>query len=860
MYTLRKALIAAWALAPLILAGCGGDSSVSSEEVSDDSPFIYDPAKGAPASYDIGTHPVFNPTTNDVPLNIDFLFAGSNDGTADAGAPSNAAQAAINDLDGWSTTAYFDIAFEGGRIDENTLCPFNLSPSCLPNIFVLALNTGGDNPLKSDNIVQADPFDQANFRDRFRPVSASVESLDGGTDNVLRIRPEQPLLSKTKYLVFVTNRVKDQSGDPITGSGTYNVLGDNNPVVTGRLQSARNAVQGWEALAGGFLAENGLAKDREAARDKLAISYTFTTTDPQRPLTAMGAPRAAVTQALIEAGQSPADAATAAGNLDAGGFLPTPKERDLGVRPSTGVDLGQLTQGTVPSGVAKLYTGYIKLPYYLQAPGSQGQVAGANKPFWGQEFWRPDEDLAAQSAEFEVPVDTDGTKNVTYRYPFARQKSMESVPLQITLPVPGHDPDGGGPKPTCGTIQSNAGGYPVALYVHGITSDRTSAVALSHTLASQCIATVAIDLPVHGVSAVNQFADVLNVDRGDPDPTSGMINSWSDIYGADTPRERHFEVVQGSGGNPIPMDFSSPDSEVDTSGAWFINLGTLQNTRDNMRQAVMDLLNLNASLGKISGLDLDGDTNNDLNTGSINVVGHSLGAIIGSVYATVNQKVVKADGDAGFTPNVNPVQGAVLSAGGSQVTQVLVNSNTFRPIINAGLKANGVDPGTSNYERFLYVAQSTVASGDPVNFVETLNAFSGSPLEVPAMYQQIKDDNVVPNTASITGAPLAGTRPMAEVLGGATQVGPNPTAPSPYDFSSGGMGPGLVVIKDPDNDGAPEDPATHSSLLTPSADPAKAPDALSVTEELQAQVVQFVGSNGTGVRVGTQDSDAIVVP
>ena len=116
------------------------------------------------------------------------------------------------------------------------------------------------------------------------------------------------------------------------------------------------------------------------------------------------------------------------------------------------------------------------------------------------------------------------------------------------------------------------------------------------------------------------------------------------------------------------------------------------------------------------------------------------------------------------------------------------------------------------------------------------------------MYQQIKDDNVVPNTASITGAPLAGTRPMAEILGGASQVG----AGGPYDFSSAGMGPGLIVVKDLSGDSA-----GHASLLKPNESTS---DAQNITAELQAQVAQFVDSNGTSVGVGSQAPTAIVVP
>jgi len=61
------------------------------------------------------------------------------------------------------------------------------------------------------------------------------------------------------------------------------------------------------------------------------------------------------------------------------------------------------------------------------------------------------------------------------------------------------------------------------------------------------------------------------------------------LLGEDAPRERHFNDAAGSGGQ-------------------FINLSVLQNTRDNLRQSVMDMLNLNASLTAISD-NLDAQTN-----------------------------------------------------------------------------------------------------------------------------------------------------------------------------------------------------------------------------------------------------------
>jgi hypothetical protein len=839
MLTMRKALITACATA--LISGCGGDSSVSS--TAEPGFNIDQPA----LDFQAGTYPEFNPAASQLPTNNDLLFLGAAaaqgadyDGTADVGFPTNPAEDAINDLDGFSTSAYFHVKFGGGSINPATICT-NLGgcPGPLPpNVFLLPLitETGGD-PLDPSDLdtdgSEGGPFDQANIP----AISAEVVSLDGGTDNALRIIPEETLLPATKYLVVVTDIVQDANGDPITQSFHYNLLSDPSAEVGSALQSVQTILtQVWNPLANGFLAQNP-GDPNDDIPGNVAISYTFTTTDPTAPLTAMAAPRAALTQALAEQG-APNPMATASG-LEAGGFIDTPKPRDLGIAPSTGVDLNTLTQGQVSSGRASLYTGYIKLPYYLTAPDSQGAIAGNSQAFWGQEFWRGNESLNAQLGDL-APTDTDGTLNVTYRYPFAGEKSVESFPLQVILPDPTHAPAALGGT-TCAQVQAGNGGYAVALYIHGITSDRTSAIGLGHTLADNaCIATVAIDLPVHGVAAINSFAGVLNMDRGDPD-LGGPATGWSDVYGADTPRERHFEVVQDASGNPAPMNFSSPTAQ-DGSGAWFINLGTLQNTRDNLRQAVMDLLNLNASLETISQLDLDGDMNDDLNLGAINVVGVSLGAIVGDVFAATNGAAIMADAGAGFSSNLNPIQGAVLSVGGSQLTQVLINSDTFRPRINAGLASNGVLDGTSDYESFIFAAQSTVASGDPVNFAESLAAQG-----LPVLFQQVVDDAVVPNTASVTGAPLAGTEAFAQ-LGGATQVG----AGMNYDFSSGEDGPALVVIDDLSANGA-----QHSSLLTPAEGTA---DALSITSEMQSHVVQFVGSNGTDVSIGGFAPGAIVAP
>ncbi|GGY74670.1 lipase [Cellvibrio zantedeschiae] len=764
---------------PVLLSGCGGGGK------TDKAP---DPTPAE--AFVAGTHPRFDPVISDLPFNTDLIFAkaATTDGTADVGTPTDTVRATLNGLDGFSTSAFFDVMVEGS-VDPATVLP-------LKTVFLLELNTGGKDALNPANIVGI--AGAANFDTR-------VVSLDGGTNNVIRIRPLVPLKSKAKYLVFLTNDIKDSSGKALTRSWTYNALHDTSYAILDSLVPVRNAITGWETLASGFLAATTGAAP-SAAVDKLILTYTFTTTDPQTTLVAMAAPRAALAASQIAAGVPAATAVAGVSALEAGGLLPTPKQRALKVSALTGIDMGVLSKGALVGNVGKLYTGYIKLPYYLKAPGTLPFGAYLTRA------WQPDLTLAA-AIKATVPQDVDKSYNVTYRYPFAGKTGDESVPLQVTLPESGWVPGYAG-SANCGQIYA-ANGYPVVIYVHGITSDRTSGLALAHTLASRCIATVAIDLPVHGVAANNAFVTVLNVEKS-------QVIPFATLYGADAPHERHFNVA-GPGGAPAPMNFATPTAN-DGSGAHFTNLGYLLNTRDNNREGVVDLLNLNASL---KGLDADfvQAQGAKLNLGNVNVIGHSLGGILGTVFTTVNQIAIANEAKLGLASNLNPIRSLVATTPGSQVAQVLVNSATFAPVINAGLSKAGVNVGTSNYEKFMYAAQSAVDAGDPVNFAQIL-----ATLGVPVLVQQVKDDQVIPNSAD--SAPLTGTVALARLLG-TTQLGLGETT----------LGRGYVKLNAGD----------HGSLLRPST------AAPQVTPEMQAQAVSFVLTGGK-VAVGSSAPQNIDVP
>lgn len=815
--------------------------------------------EGVPDTFVPGTYPRFNPAAADLPLNTDLPFSGSTDGTA-ATSGSDTVRNAINDVDGWSTNAYFDVALSD-EIDPATVNANPLSPG--QNVFLLPIESTGD-ALDPDNINVSAPFSPTNVG--LTTYTASVVSLDGGDNNVIRIKPTSPLFAKKKYLVVLTNGVEDIDGNPIRKAPVYDQLASDVQLVSDALLPLRDAVQGWEALAVGYIqARNtqlntafslGLPVDPVELGESVALTFTFTTTDPVTPLVGMGGPRAALFSAIAAAVGAPT-AIAALNGADAGGLLSSPKPRTVAFpAPNAGnsFDLNTLSGGALSAGRASLFTGSITLPYYqtvtdgstLAIPTSPTAVPALNS------FWTGDTTLAS-ALSLPLPADSDASYNTTYRYPFAARTANVTVPIQTTLPT------GAG----CNALYPDDG-YPVVIYVHGITSDRASVLALAHALANPCIATVAIDLPMHGIAPSNPLWQYLNVDRANA-TTVDTDNSSAN--------ERHFEIAQiASGpyaGAALAMDFGGT---ADGSGAWFINLANLQNSRDNLRQAVMDLLNLNATLASI---DSDNDGDADFDTDNVSVVGVSLGGMVATTFTTVNQAVLAgeaqlnaATGDS-FAVRLNSIKALTASVAGGQLTRILENSLSFGPRILGGLHGAGAIPGTSNYEKFMFVAQTMVDSGDPLNFASTL-----STMGVPVLIQEIVGgsnlgdglylpDLVVPNNANspvtqsyevnevefeytTDTAPLAGTDPLLTLLG----ITEAASDPGYIDMEFAGAAVSKLSI------------GYHSSLLTTASGAPTAGNTLA-TGELQTQVVTFVDtvagaglSGAPGALFGTAGANA----
>ena len=302
------------------------------------------------------------------------------------------------------------------------------------------------------------------------------------------------------------------------------------------------------------------------------------------------------------------------------------------------------------AGHADIYVGTFTIPYYLTRPTTANPTAPLTQPWQGN------------------PSPLDATSRLLTRFnplPVA----TETIQIPIFITVPNTASLGGGLKP--------AGGWPVIIFQHGLTRDRVDAVALADAAADGGnYVVVSIDLPLHGI----------------PGPTA----SDGAFYQAG--RERTFDL------DLVKNDTlaSGPDGQIDPSGTHFVNVPAPIVTRDNLRQAAVDLLALTRSL---PNLDLDGDGTADINPTRIHYIGHSLGGIVGGVFL----------GTAG----ASEVRTGELANPGGGIAQTIFDSPAFGPRIKQGLAAQGITEGSTIYAQFIRDAQTIVDAGDPLNYIAT---------------------------------------------------------------------------------------------------------------------------------------------
>ena len=481
----------------------------------------------------------------------------------------------------------------------------------------------------------------------------------------LAIVPTKPLKERTSYMAVLTNGIKDAGGNNVRGTMTYLLSTIQHPLCSGG-HSTNPALADAQACQLEPLRVLNSSQAAAAAgagvpAGSIALTWVATTQSITPTMQAL----TAITQA------SPPAAVHAA---------------------PTGKTLADLGLGLPP--VADILIGTIDLPYYLTAP-SQANPTAPLTAHWNATAGA----YIAQCAGFGL--DPNST-NLTACNPVPKATRTETVPLLLTLP----NANSGKTKP--------AAGWPLVIFQHGITRNRTDAFAIAGTLAAQGFAVVSIDLPLHGLT-----------DTGNP------------FYVGNTPfgaiaHERTFNLDLSNNGTGAP----GPDGAIDTSGSYFINLTSLLTSRDNLRQGEADLLQLAHAASNLPNVDAS----------KISFVGQSLGSIAGTV----------------FLANDPTVKVGLLSVPGGGIARLLDGSPTFGPRIRAGLAAAGVVAGTPTYDAFMVAAQTAADAGDSINFA---GRTAGKRILVHEVIGggDARPDQVIPNR--VQGAPLSGTEPLIAALG-----------------------------------------------------------------------------------------------
>jgi hypothetical protein len=972
---------------------------------------------GQPGTDSTPTMPIFSAGSGTLPIQIDILFAeaSTTDGTADTSDIAPPVTTAINDLAGFSATSSIDIAFNAPLAEASVIAGHS--------IWLIELKSKEDNSLIDSldlaSIVssEANPFVSglgAPGGDQLNPgldyVAEYVE-MDNGATPTIRIHPLKPLDPKTKYVVVVTDKLKDSNGDTVQPSFETNYMLGEDILVSNSLVPVRTAVRAWNGLAQAFLAQ-------AAPGTGVVLSYTFTTEANDDILLAMAAPETYIsgllndtktlegllgadTVALLVAGTAQAlnaantaaategwvniDPSTTAGTLAARNTpqykaLVTSKVAQSIIGPGAAQQAGAALAGggsgaaqvngafaawndtegneakQIPANPADwtaVHYDYIAraLGQYSDATDSATYIAlasngagvllkdAAHRPsaqdfiaipnvvithsalglpnldaasMQGMltlpqfmktksladadsfsDFWKGSTAVGAvidaafgNDAGTTPPKDSDGSLNVTYRFPFAQYVEDVKVPVLVTYPL---DDGEGNDSENCGKPDT---GWKTIIFQHGITTDRTSSLGFANSMSAPgiCFATVAMDLPTHGVDAsssdrngsaqryaafngFNVAGYVLPpIDPNDaattPTPFAATLagleaNEVTTFAGL---AERHGNIALNAQQQPTPMVFTA-DSESGNSGDFFINLTNMQQTRDHLRQATMDMMNLTAS---ISGFDLDGAGSNfaagDLDEDNLYFVGHSLGAITGLTSVAVNNTI--ANSAAISEKEVKPFKAAVFANPGGQLPKLLENSPSFSARILPGLASKGLTQGTASLEKFFSVFQAPLDSADPVNFTALLKG-----TDTPILMFEMVGGGLVNATDSNLDADLGKVSGLPDTLivaGGypADTVVPNNANPALDDVATGlsylaGTDPLINQLELATVTASVWPPGTEnlmvvSKLKEGTHGTISSADAYTVFAEMIGQTASFFQTTGKGLVVG--DANQLQVP
>jgi hypothetical protein len=761
-------------VAALLLGACSGGSNSgggSSLGVPTDTTAGSGGATGTspPSTF----HPMFNVGEGILPYPTDLYFNGSTDGTLrlPASDPFFLNAAAINQLDGFSTTAPITVRFST-PIDATTLNPADIV------VIQLTLDNTTKGPLlpPAPGAQLPAPLtfgtDYTVYVVGAGPAGSLASALDSG-GTTLAIEPAHPLQASSfgtniGYLVLLFNGIKDVNGNAAVPDNDYATV------------------------------RNGALADLEAG---LTTPTCLTVTDPTLNLVcqltfghlAIAAGAGLNPAHVVLSFSFSTESTTDTLNVLASTYAVTP------VAPGTiaAAPVGLTTQsvlGAASPGLADIWVGTLALPYYLTAAANPHDATVLT---------------AHWTAAGPPPLPLDQTSRVLTRFnPVPAPTSNQTVPMLVGVPD----------AAKTGCVEP-AHGWPVIVFMHGITGNRTNAFAIMDAYASKCFVTVAIDEPLHGLT----------------DPTNPFFHNQlltgTAAAGLIT-GERTFDLDLENNTTGAP----GPDGVIDPSGgvggSTFVDLANLLTARDNLRQAESDLVWFAHALPTLS-LGVNKNGTSDVDGTRLQLAGQSLGSIVGTAAMGVRSVV---NGAA-----ISPYLSGMLSVDGGYWAYLGQTSATFAPIVTPALAAASgglVVPGATLYDNFFRDAQTAADAADPANFVAS--AIAGRPILV----QRVVGGGLLPDGTLALPDQVVSNASSARLLAAG-------------NFKRFGLGQALL----PAGTGAYINfvYGMHTSLLDPSGTANTGPTNAAAWLEMQTEAVAFALAQGAAVTVGA-GSPAVIQP
>ena len=432
-------------------------------------------------------HPLFRPLfqvgQGILPYPTDLFLNGSVDGTLKAPVLAVTPNVgSLNSLDGFGVNTEMTIRFSK-KVDPATLAA--------PGSIVI-LETVQRTVVASASSIARVPVGVRRVLVPGVDYSVGLSTASDADGTVVSIKPLKPLTPSTGgimtgaptglvdqsgvgYVVIVTNAVKSVDGDLASADDEYALIRQAVYSPTDPSNPASNCDSVGNVTLAGVCRltapQLAIAQAAHIPSGAIALTFSFTTESTRDTLVQMAN--------AVLSGPAPALAARVLQN------------------PVTGVDLTDKDildpAHQIPEllGVANVFEGTITLPYYQATPADAS--AGDPAPsLTGQ--WQ------AGNALSLVPGKTGSTRITRYN-PLPAARHTMAVPVMITVP-------NNTPRPEAG--------WPVVIFVHGITRNRSDMLALSEAYAEAGYA-VAAKLGANTFLFNRMFGDAqAAVDAGDP--------------------------------------------------------------------------------------------------------------------------------------------------------------------------------------------------------------------------------------------------------------------------------------------------------------------------------------------------------